>query len=299
MHKAIADELPFARLSHARGIHSALRNRALSVAALVSTVASLLVLAIVLLITSNLERQASSIESRRSWMSTSRTASRRPIASPSRRTCEIPGVTSVTHISKDEALAAFSADTGRYDLVEALGYNPLPASFRLELSPGATGGPQMRAIAESAANHPGVEDVRYGGEWIERLDAALRNLRMADLIAAVLVGLAVVFAVSSTIRLTVLARRDMVEIMKDVGANDATICMPFLTEGIAQSLLAALFTLGMLRLVTAVLSARLGITIHFLTAWEQRPSPASRSCSASPARLVDRIAPQAHGVSLR
>ena len=86
------------------------------------------------------------------------------------------------------------------------------------------------------------------------MDAALRNLRMADLIAAVLVGLAVVFAVSSTIRLTVLARRDMVEIMKDVGANDATIpCMPFLTEGIAQSLLAALFTLSMLRLVTAVL----------------------------------------------
>ncbi len=251
------------------GIHSALRNRALSVAALVSTVASLLVLAIVLLITSNLERQATSIESRR--VMDVYLADR--IAETDRLTLEkqlreIPGVTAVKHISKNDALAAFSADTGRYDLVEALGYNPLPASFRLELGPGVTGGPEMRAIAESAATHPGVEDVRYGGEWIERLDAALRSLRVADFIAAVLVGLAVVFAVSSTIRLTVLARRDMVEIMKDVGASDLTICMPFLTEGIVQSLLAALLTLGMLRLVTGVVSARLGVTIHFLTAWE-------------------------------
>jgi cell division transport system permease protein len=251
------------------GIHSALRNRGLSAAALVSTVASLLVLAIVLLITSNLERQAASIESRRVmdvYLADRITETDR--LTLEKKLQEIPGVASVKHVSKKDALAAFTADTGRYDLVEALGYNPLPASFRLELGPGEASGPEMRAIAESAATHPGVEDVRYGGEWIERLDAALRSLRVADLIAAVLVGLAVVFAVSSTIRLTVLARRDMVEIMKDVGASDATICMPFLTEGIAQSLLAALLTLGTLRLVTAILSARLGITIHFLTAWE-------------------------------
>ena len=31
---------------------------------------------------------------------------------------------------------------------------------------------------------------------------------------------------------------------------------------------AALLTLGVLRLVTAILSSRLGVTIHFLTPWE-------------------------------
>ena len=119
-------------------------------------------------------------------------------------------------------------------------------------------------MAEEAARHPGVEDVRYGGEWIERLDSALRSLRFADLLVAILVGLAVAFAVNSTIRLTVLARREMVEVMRDVGATDAAIATPFLTEGIAQSLVAALVTLGVLRVLILILAQRLGITITFL-----------------------------------
>ena len=106
--------------------------------------------------------------------------------------------------------------------------------------------------------------MRYGGEWIERLDSALKSLRFADLLVAVLVGLAVAFAVNSTIRLTVLARREMVEVMRDVGATDAAIATPFLTEGIAQSLVAALLTLGVLKILTLILAQRMGITIAFL-----------------------------------
>jgi cell division transport system permease protein len=247
------------------GLQTAGRNPALSVAALISTVASLLVLAIVLLITSNLERQAEAIESRRVldvYLADQIAENDRLALELALR--ELSGVARVTYVSKAAALEAFSVDTGRYDLVEALGYNPLPASFRIELAPGMATGERMKAIAEEAVRHPGVEDVRYGGEWIERLDAALRSLRFADLVVAALVGLAVAFAVNSTIRLTVLARREMVEIMRDVGATDAAIATPFLAEGIAQSLVAALVTLGTLKLVTLILATRLGIAIHFL-----------------------------------
>jgi cell division transport system permease protein len=247
------------------GIHSALRNRGLSAAALVSTVASLLVLAIVLLITSNLEQQAASLENRRVldvYLADQITEPDRMKLELALR--ELPGVARVTYSSKAAALEAFSVDTGRYDLVEALGYNPLPASFRIELTPGMATGSRMKAIAEAAVKYAGVEDVRYGGEWIERLDSALRSLRFADLVVAILVGLAVAFAVSSTISLTVVARREMVEIMRDVGATDSAIATPFLAEGIAQSLVAALLTLGALKLVTWILAYRLGIEIHFL-----------------------------------
>jgi len=247
------------------GLQTAGRNPALSVAALISTAASLLVLAIVLLITSNLERQAAALENRRVldvYLADKITEGDRLQLELVLR--EMGDVSRVTYISKAEALAAFSVDTGRYDLVEALGYNPLPASFRIEMAPGKATGIRMKSVAEEAARHPGVEDVRYGGEWIERLDSALRSLRFADLLVAILVGLAVAFAVNSTIRLTVLARREMVEVMRDVGATDAAIATPFLTEGIAQSLVAALVTLGVLRVLILILAQRLGITITFL-----------------------------------
>jgi cell division transport system permease protein len=252
------------------GLVSAARYPSLTVAAIVSIAASLLVLGIVLLFTSNVERHARSTETRR-VIDVYLTDGTTPAESAEieRGLTALENVAKIRYVSKEEALAAFHIDTGRQDLVEALGYNPLPASFRLELVEGAATGTRMRAIAEEVAGFPGVEDVRFGGDWIDRLDAALFTLRLADLVAAILVGLAVAFAVNSTIRLTALARREMIEIMAAVGATDTYIRTPFLVEGIAQSLVAATTTLLVLRLTVGLLADRLGgPAVRFLDPWE-------------------------------
>lgn len=241
------------------GLGSAARQPALSIAALFSITASLLVLAVTLLITSNLERQATAIESRRVidvYLADRVTPAGR--AELERGLAAVDGVAGVRYVSKEEALASFKATIGRDDLVDALGYNPLPASFRLELAEGARTATRMRAIAAAATHLAGVEDVRYGGAWVERLDATLVTLRLVDLVAAALVGLAVAFAVGSTVRLTVLARREMIEIMRAVGAGDAHIRTPFLVEALTQSLVAALLSLGAAWLAATALGPRLG-----------------------------------------
>jgi cell division transport system permease protein len=252
------------------GIYSARRHPALTIAAILSISASLLVLAITLLITSNIERSARSLDNRRVidvYLTERISATNRAaIESALRGTA---GVAEVRYISKDDALAAFRADVGRYDLVEALGYNPLPASFRLELAPGAATAARMREIADDVSALQGVEDVRFGGEWIQRLDTALLTLRLAEIVTAILVGLAVAFAVNSTIRLTVLARREMIEIMSAVGATNTYIRMPFLVEGVAQALVAAFGTLLVLKIVIVNFSARfLNAQVHFLDGQE-------------------------------
>jgi len=248
------------------GLASARRHPALMVAAILSISASFLVLAITILITSNIERSVHSLDNRRVidvYLAERIPAAKRAaIESALRATA---GVDSVRYISKDEALAAFRADAGRYDLVEALGYNPLPASFRLELAPGAATAARIEEIASAAGELEGVEDVRFGREWLQRLDKALLTLRLAELLTAILIGLAVAFAVNSTIRLTVLARRDMIEIMKAVGATNTYIRMPFLVEGVAQALVAALGTLILLKIVIVNVSPRfLNAQVHFL-----------------------------------
>jgi cell division transport system permease protein len=250
------------------GLRSAIRHPALALAAVLSIVASLLVLAITLLFTTNIERHATAIEGRRAidvYIADGINPETR--ARLETALTAIKGVARATYVSKEDALAAYRRDAGRYDLIDALGYNPLPASYRLELAENARSGAQMRAIAEAATRLEGTEDVRYGGEWIERLDAALLTLRLVDLAAAVLVGLSVAFAVGSTIRLTMLARREMIEIMKAMGATDGYISAPFLVEGITQSLLAAVAALGLLRLVVAFISSRVG-GLQFLGVWE-------------------------------
>ncbi len=250
------------------GLFSALRFPALGAAAVTSICASLLLLAVTLLVTANIERQATTLESRRAidvyLVNDIKPGARLELEHD---LAAMKGVASATYISQEEALEAFSKDVGRHDLVEALGFNPLPASFRLELDVESRSGARMRDIAEEARRLPGVEDVRYGGEWVDRLDAALLTLRLVDLAAAILVGLSVAFAVGSTIRLTLLARREMIEIMKVVGATDSFICAPFLVEGVAHSLVAALVTLGLLRGVIGALGPRVG-GIEFLGPWQ-------------------------------
>lgn len=249
------------------GLLSAVRYPGLALAATASISASLLVLAITLLTTANIERQATAIESRRAIDVYLEEGIKTGTRLELERALEaIDGVVQATYVSKEEALEAFREDIGRHDLVEALGYNPLPASFRLELTEEARSGARMRAIAEQAKSLGGVDDARYGGEWVERLDATLLTLRMVELIAALLAGLSAAFAVGSTIRLTFLARREMIEIMKAVGATDSFIRTPFLVEGVAHSVVAAIATLVVLRVVVGVLAPRVG-EIKFLGPW--------------------------------
>jgi cell division transport system permease protein len=252
------------------GFVSVIRHPPLTLAAIVSIAASLLVLGIVLLFTSNVERHARATESRRVmdiYVIDNITPAQR--AEIEILLATFQSVARTRYVSKDEALEAFQLDVGRHDLIEALGYNPLPASFRLEMVEGKATGAQMRSIAEELAGLAGVEDVRFGGDWIERLDAALFTLRLADIVAAILVGLAVAFAVNSTIRLTALARREMIEIMTAVGATPTYVRTPFLVEGLIQSLVAAGATLIVLKIAVSLLAERMGgPAVRFLGPWE-------------------------------
>jgi cell division transport system permease protein len=250
------------------GLSSTTRHPALSLAAVLSIAASLLVLAVTLLFTANIERHATAIENRRVidvYIADGIKPGAR--AQLELALTGIEGVARAIYVSKEEALEAYRRDVGRYDLIEALGYNPLPASFRLELAEDARSTARIRAIAEAAARIEGAEDARYGGEWMERLDSALLTLRLVDLAAALLVGLSVAFAVGSTIRLTMLARQEMIEIMKAMGATDGYISAPFLVEGLVQSLVAAAAALGLLWIVVDALSSRVG-GLEFLGGWQ-------------------------------
>jgi len=246
------------------GLRSSIRYPGLTLAAVVSMSASLLVLGLFIVFTSNVERAAATVEERKLidiYLVDGLTVE--ALTELNARLGALDGVAGLRYISKDQALEDFRADSGRYDLIEALGYNPLPASFRLELDEQTRSSAAIRAVAERIAALPGVDDVRFGGEWVERLESVLFTLRIADLVMGVLVGLSASFVIGSTIRLAVLARQEMIEIMRVVGATDLYIRTPFLIEGVGQSLVAGALTLAVLKLIVSSFSPRFG-AVEFL-----------------------------------
>jgi len=151
-----------------------------------------------------------------------------------------------TYVSKEQAWEEFSQQVGDPSLLEAVDQNPLPASLRVKLRPELLHFDAMEEAARQVAQFPEVEDVRYGAEWVRRLDELKDRLGRGAIASGILMALAVLFVIYNTIRLSVQTRRGQVEIMSRLGASDRFIATPFAFEAVLQTAVAAVVALGLL-----------------------------------------------------
>ena len=150
------------------------------------------------------------------------------------------GVASVSFVSKDDALKEFSAQLGEdSDLLDVLDENPLPASLRIRLLEEAQTSERLGLLAAWLREIPGVEEVRYGDQWVERLERYVKAFLVLDVVLGALVVASALFVVGNTVRLTVMTRERSIEVMRLVGATDWFIRVPFVVEGALQGAVAA------------------------------------------------------------
>ena len=155
-----------------------------------------------------------------------------------------PQVKNASLITKEEALSFFKDSfPGQKQALESLKDNPLPASIDIQLQDEYRGPDEVKTFALQIKKIPGVEDVEYGQTWIEGYANFLKFMRSAALAVGVVILLATIFIISNTIKLTLISRKDEIEIMKLVGATNFFIRVPFYLEGILQGLLGAFFAL--------------------------------------------------------
>jgi len=178
---------------------------------------------------------------------------------------EIPGVADAHLVTPDDAIEEFERDFGESGLVDALGENPLPPTYRLSLGDDHREGDAIRRIASRAETVSGVESVRYGGPGIAKVESRVRTFARLNLIVGLLAGVSGVLIVSNTIKLTIIARKDLVEILTLIGATDGFVRRPFLLEGIMQSCAAAAGSLLVLRGIHALVSIRISGILYFST----------------------------------
>ncbi len=160
-------------------------------------------------------------------------------------------------VSKSDALARFKQTFG--DLASAIDDptdNPLPASFEAHLRPGAGAAANVDALAATLREMPGVADVRYDRQWLNRLLTVIRLIRGIGLALGSLLAVAAALTVANVVRLALYARRDELEIMHLVGAPPVYVRGPFVMEGVLQGGAGALTALAVLALVFFALRAR-------------------------------------------
>lgn len=174
-------------------------------------------------------------------------------------------VSSAHFISKDKALSEFKKDlASQTGLLDGLGENPLPAYFEVKIKKAYQDSGAVSSLAERFKKIKGIEDVQYGQEWVENLSSFLDLMVIAGLVVGGLVSLAVILIVSNTVKLTVYARAEDIEIMKLIGATDWFVKIPFLIEGVVIGLVGAFLSIALLFGIYQLLMQRLSLNAGIL-----------------------------------
>lgn len=169
----------------------------------------------------------------------------------------IAGVEEAVYISKVEAMQRLRNQMqGHSALLENLKENPLPDAFQITLRPEARNSDDLRKLAEQIKALPGVAEVEYGQQWIQRFTNMINLFSLAGYAIGGLFFMATVFIVANTIRLVLYSRRDEIEIMRLVGATNRFIKIPFYLQGMIQGGAGTFIGLGLLYLGYFALSSR-------------------------------------------
>lgn len=173
----------------------------------------------------------------------------------------INGVKSVDFISKEEAWENFKVKFGRQmSLISNKTINPLPNAFKVKV----IAVEYIDNVAGYLKTVDGVEDVRYGYSVAKRLKEMLAGLQIGSAIVVVLLGMATLFIIVNTIRLTVIARQNEIIIMHLVGATDQFIRWPFIIEGIFLGVIGSIFASIIIFISYKVVVTKIAANFPFL-----------------------------------
>jgi cell division transport system permease protein len=226
------------------------QHRALLITSILSMASILLIFLLFLMAIRSVEQYASHLESREEVsVFLNEGLSSADLAAVSAALRGIPGVDSIRYVSKDEAWESFRQDIADEALVQAVGSNPLPASFVLRPAPGFRSADGVRSIAREAETAPHVEDVRYAGEWVLRAQQVVDTLEKVAAALGLIVLLAVLFVVGATTRLSVQARIDSLHLIRSLGGGFLFNEAPYLVEGFFLAAISSALTIGLARVL--------------------------------------------------
>ena len=157
-------------------------------------------------------------------------------------------VQSTEVVSKERAWREFRLDQMGISKLD-LGFNPLPASYKIRFKAAENRSRLIREFAEKILNEPGVESVDYGEKWIERFEKFMVFCRVFLMGTGGLLCFGLILIISNTVRLSIYSRQEEIELMLLIGATPRFVKIPFLLEGILQGLSGAVLSLGLMVII--------------------------------------------------
>ena len=158
---------------------------------------------------------------------------------------DIKGVRSSTVINKEDAVRIFK-DQFEEDILGILGYNPLPVSAVVNLKRNSEQLLDATPIVNKIKKMNGVEEVRYQGHLIKKIERTYaRLMKIFPWVALVFISVAVL-VIYNTVKLSIFSRKDLINSLKLIGATRLFIQMPFIFEGLIDGIIATIVSVPLI-----------------------------------------------------
>jgi len=178
----------------------------------------------------------------------------------------IRGVRSTTVITKTDAKKIFKSQFGE-DILNLVGYNPLPASCVINLVKEQKNKLNIRPIVDRIRKFPEVDEVNYQGRLINRIETAYQSFVKVSVVLLIIILVVSVLIISNTVRLTIYAKKELIKSFQLVGATRSFIKTPFILEGVFHGLIgafiASLLLYGTLEFSSGFILSLTGLIIDF------------------------------------
>lgn len=142
-----------------------------------------------------------------------------------------PYVKNIHFVSKDEAAKILQKDLGE-NFLDILGYNPLYASFNLNLTENYANKDSFEIVNDDLTRMDEIKQVNIQADILDSLDNKVKSASFIVLFIAVALLVFAVSLIFNTIRLAMFANRFTIKTMQLFGATRWFIIKPFLSKSI-------------------------------------------------------------------
>jgi cell division transport system permease protein len=222
------------------------RNMALTLAAIMVTSISLILLGFVGMVVHAGDGLATNLKYRvdeiRVFLNDDVTAEERE--SLERFIRKMTEVKSVRYISKEQALEDFrEMYKDQADMLKQIEGNPLPAEFKIRMKDPKYNhivAQRLQSRSEISKDSSGKKEIKFPEDVVNKVLRWTSAIQKVGLVVVVAFGIVAIALVSITIRMAIYSRRKEIGIMKLVGATNWFIRWPFIMEGIIEGFLGAI-----------------------------------------------------------
>jgi len=217
---------------------SVFRNFSLSMAAIICTTITLILVSVSLILSYNVNNITAKLEKELTIVVyLNRETSEEQSSKVQTTIKKMDSVEAITFKSKEEWKAEMKKESETLETtLDYLETNPLLDSITVVVNDVK----DLKSTTESIRKIENVSSAEYGEGMVENIVSIFDIISKATLVIVIALVLVTAFLISNTIKLTIFSRKTEIEIMRLVGTSNTVIKMPFVFEGFILGIFGAI-----------------------------------------------------------